>query len=72
MMGSLLSGSVQVCFLVYCTCLELFLFAPTSGGGRLCTCGGDGIVRVVDPTAKVEVISKRAPEILQLVCCCIG
>ena len=55
--------------------LHLFgivLLAPTSDGSRLCTCGGDGIVRVVDPTAKVEVISKRAPEILQLVYCCIG
>jgi factor associated with neutral sphingomyelinase activation len=36
-------------------------------GSRLCTCGGDSIVRVLDPTSKIEVISKRAPETLHCV-----
>ena len=40
----------------------------TSDGSRLCTCGGDRILRVIDPTAKMEIISKTAPEVLQLVC----
>lgn len=34
-------------------------------GKRLCTCGGDSIIRVIDPASKIEIISKKAPEVLQ-------
>ena len=44
---------------------RLFNVVLFTDGSRLCTCGGDGIVRVLDPTSKLEIISKRAPETLQ-------
>jgi factor associated with neutral sphingomyelinase activation len=40
-------------------------FSPD--GTRLCTCGGDSIVRILDPVAKLEIISKKAPEVLYCV-----
>ena len=38
---------------------------PSTDGSKLCTCGGDGIVRVVDPSDRLELVSKRAPDVFQ-------
>lgn len=52
-------------WLVVITSESQKIFSMGTDGNRLCTCGGDGIVRVLDPSSKLEVISKRAPEVLQ-------
>ena len=66
MMACLHYSSIQVCSVYSITLVHnIICYSSISDGTRLCTCGGDGIVRVIDPTAKTEIISKRAPEVLQ-------
>ena len=64
MMESVLCDSVQVWFYVNSIKQVALLRLCLSDGSRLCICGGDRIVRVLDPSAKLEIISKTAPEIL--------
>lgn len=41
--------------------VHALLFSPD--GRRLLTCGGEGIIRILDPASKCELISKKAPEV---------
>ena len=65
MMECMQYSSVPVSYLLLVITSESQTISVCTDGNRLCTCGGDGIVRVLDPSSKLEVISKRAPEVLQ-------
>lgn len=57
---------VQEVVNVFCAdCISYCSWSPSTDGTQLCTCGGDGIVRILDPSSRLEVISKQAPEVFQ-------
>lgn len=54
-----------LCSVLHTTIVCVIGMPLVADGTRLCTCGGDGIVRILHPAAKMEIISKKSSEVLQ-------
>ena len=40
-------------------------FSLSTDGSRLCTCGGDSVVRMLDLASQCEILFKKSPEVFQ-------